>query len=216
MTLAPGTRLGPYEIVAPLGAGGMGEVYRARDPRLGRDVAVKVLPRGAAADPDRLARFEQEARSDRGAVAPQHAGDLRRRRRRRAVPRHRAARGRDAARAARRGPLAAGATPSTCGLQIAAGLAAAHARGIVHRDLKPDNIFVTDRRPREDPRLRPGQARSATTRWRIPTAPTTAPPHAARAGARHARLHVARAGARPAASITAPTSSRAAPCSTRC
>ena len=63
MTLQPGTRLGPYEIVSALGAGGMGEVYRARDPRLHRDVAVKVLPRASSADPDRLARFAQEART---------------------------------------------------------------------------------------------------------------------------------------------------------
>ncbi|HTO86800.1 MAG TPA: hypothetical protein VMR54_04640, partial [Thermoanaerobaculia bacterium] len=63
MTLTAGTRLGPYEILAPLGAGGMGEVYRARDPRLGRDVAVKVLPASLSADPDRLRRFEQEAKA---------------------------------------------------------------------------------------------------------------------------------------------------------
>ena len=62
MPLIPGTRLGPYEVVAPLGAGGMGEVYRARDPRLGREVAIKVLPEQVARDPERLARFEREAR----------------------------------------------------------------------------------------------------------------------------------------------------------
>src|SRR6266508_3629402 len=61
MTVAQGTRLGPYEVIAPLGAGGMGEAYRARDTRLGRDVAVKVLPSTFSADPDRLQRFEQEA-----------------------------------------------------------------------------------------------------------------------------------------------------------
>src|SRR4051812_49338364 len=61
--LAPGTRIGPYEIVALLGAGGMGEVYRARDPRLGRDIALKVLPDVVAAHPERLARFEREARA---------------------------------------------------------------------------------------------------------------------------------------------------------
>ncbi len=63
MTLAAGIRLGPYEIVAPLGAGGMGEVYRAKDPRLGREVAIKVLPASLAGDAERLKRFEQEARS---------------------------------------------------------------------------------------------------------------------------------------------------------
>jgi eukaryotic-like serine/threonine-protein kinase len=63
MTLAAGTRLGPYEIQAPIGAGGMGEVYKARDTRLGRTVAIKVLPAGVAADPDRRRRFEQEARA---------------------------------------------------------------------------------------------------------------------------------------------------------
>src|SRR5712692_8596627 len=63
MTLVPGTRLGPYEILAPLGAGGMGEVYRARDTRLGRDVAVKVLPAEFSADAERLRRFEQECRA---------------------------------------------------------------------------------------------------------------------------------------------------------
>ena len=62
MQLAAGTHLGPYEIVAPLGAGGMGEVYRARDTKLGRDVAIKILPRAFTLDPDRLARFEREAR----------------------------------------------------------------------------------------------------------------------------------------------------------
>src|SRR5260370_33172036 len=63
MALTSGTKLGPYEIQSPLGAGGMGEVYRARDPRLGRDVAIKVLPVSFAADSDRLRRFEQEARA---------------------------------------------------------------------------------------------------------------------------------------------------------
>jgi len=62
MPLSPGSRIGAYEILGPLGAGGMGEVYRARDPRLGRDVAIKVLPAAVAASPERLARFEREAR----------------------------------------------------------------------------------------------------------------------------------------------------------
>ena len=63
MTLAAGSKLGPYEILGQIGAGGMGEVYRAKDPRLGRDVAIKVLPASFSADPDRLRRFEQEARA---------------------------------------------------------------------------------------------------------------------------------------------------------
>jgi eukaryotic-like serine/threonine-protein kinase len=62
MSLSAGTRLGPYQIIAPLGAGGMGEVYRARDSRLGRDAALKVLPEALARDPDRMARFEREAK----------------------------------------------------------------------------------------------------------------------------------------------------------
>jgi serine/threonine protein kinase len=63
MAIASGTKLGPYEIQSPLGAGGMGEVYRARDPRLGREVAIKILPSSPAPDPERLRRFEQEARA---------------------------------------------------------------------------------------------------------------------------------------------------------
>ncbi|HEV2064058.1 MAG TPA: protein kinase, partial [Thermoanaerobaculia bacterium] len=63
MTLSAGSRLGPYEILAPIGAGGMGEVYRAKDPRLGREVAIKVLPSSMSSDADRLRRFEQEARA---------------------------------------------------------------------------------------------------------------------------------------------------------
>ena len=70
MPLAPGTKLGPYEIVAPLGAGGMGEVYRARDSRLGRDVAIKVLPEHLSAQPEIRARFEREARTVSGLNHP--------------------------------------------------------------------------------------------------------------------------------------------------
>src|SRR5580704_8703756 len=73
MALMSGTKLGPYEIQSPVGAGGMGEVYRARDPRLGRDVAIKVLPGSFTTDPDRLRRFEQEARA---AAALNHANIL--------------------------------------------------------------------------------------------------------------------------------------------
>jgi serine/threonine protein kinase len=70
MTLAAGSRLGPYEILAPIGAGGMGEVYRAKDPRLGREVAIKVLPASFSADADRLRRFEQDAKAAGVLITP--------------------------------------------------------------------------------------------------------------------------------------------------
>ncbi|HEV8610309.1 MAG TPA: protein kinase [Thermoanaerobaculia bacterium] len=144
MTLAAGTRLGPYEIQAPIGAGGMGEVYRARDTRLERTVAIKVLPENLAEDAAALARFEREARavaalshpnilaihdfgSDRGiayAVAELLEGTTLRER------------------------LSSGALPPRKAIdyavQAAQGLAAAHEKGIVHRDLKPENVFITD------------------------------------------------------------------------
>ena len=143
MPLAPGTTIGPYTIVGPLGAGGMGEVYRARDARLQRDVAVKVLPASFAADAERLRRFEQEARAtgqlnhpnivavyDTGthAGAPYVVEEL-------------------LEGETLRARLAGGPMPARKAIdvarQIALGLAAAHQKGIVHRDLKPENLFVT-------------------------------------------------------------------------
>jgi Tol biopolymer transport system component len=143
MALAVGSRLGPYEILAPLGAGGMGEVYRARDGRLGREVAIKVLPESVASDPERLNRFEREARLASGLNHPNivtvHdigsqgsvtyiAMEL--------VPGE-----------TLREVLFTGALPLKKLLQIAAqiadGLARAHSAGIVHRDLKPENVMVT-------------------------------------------------------------------------
>jgi len=142
MALSPGTRIGPYEIIAALGAGGMGEVYRARDSRLGREVAIKVLPSSPSQDQDRLRRFEQEARSA-GALnhpnivalydvgvhdgAPYLVTEL-------------------LEGATLRDRLREGAlTPRKAveyAVQIAQGLAAAHDKGIIHRDLKPENVFV--------------------------------------------------------------------------
>jgi len=143
MTLSPGTRLGPYEIQSPLGAGGMGEVYRAHDTKLGRDVAVKVLPERMSGDADALARFEREARAVAALNHPNILGiyDF----------------GREGAVAyaamellegeSLRDRLEAGAIPVRKAIdyahQIAIGLAAAHERGIVHRDLKPENVFLT-------------------------------------------------------------------------
>ncbi len=143
MALSAGIKLGPYEILAPLGAGGMGEVYRARDPRLGREVAIKVLPAGYYSDPERLRRFEQEARATAALNHPNilalfdigrqddcpyivsellNGKSLRMR-------------------------LLAGPVPARraieYALQILRGLAAAHDHGIFHRDLKPENIFLT-------------------------------------------------------------------------
>ena len=141
MALPSGSRLGPYEVIAPIGAGGMGEVYRARDPRLGRDVAVKVLPTAFSLDPDRLQRFEQEARA---AAALNHPNIL-------AVfdiGTHDGApyivsellEG-ETLRTAGAAPLSVRKAIDLA-IQLARGLAAAHAKGIVHRDLKPANIFI--------------------------------------------------------------------------
>src|SRR5262245_55202281 len=134
MPLAPGVRLGPYEIVARIGAGGMGEVWRARDPRLGREVAIKVLPPALAGDGQYMARFEREAQTlaalnhpniahvygiEQGALVMELVA------------------GEDL-----HGPLPFD-TAIEYALQMAAGLEAAHEKGIIHRDLKPGNIKVT-------------------------------------------------------------------------
>jgi eukaryotic-like serine/threonine-protein kinase len=141
--LASGDRLGPYRVDSSLGAGGMGEVYRATDTRLGRAVAVKVLSGGHAHDPARLQRFEQEARV---VAALSHANVL-------ALHDVGSQDGVDYAvfelleGQTLRQRLASGPVPVSkavdYGMQICQGLAAVHARGIVHRDLKPDNVFLT-------------------------------------------------------------------------
>jgi serine/threonine protein kinase len=140
--LSPGVRL-PYEIVSPIAAGGMGEVYRGRDTRLQRDVAVKVLPKGVATDPERVRRFQQEARAagvlnhpnitalyDVGTHegAPYVVSEL--------------LEGQTLRERIDEGPIPF-RKALDYGVQVADGLAAAHDKGIVHRDLKPENVFVT-------------------------------------------------------------------------
>jgi len=143
MALAAGTTLGPYEITGSIGAGGMGEVYRARDTRLHRDVAVKVLPPAVGADPDRLRRFEQEARavaalSHPNILAVYDVGaesDLR-------FIVSELLEGQSLRDKLAEGPMSARRAIDIA-VQIARGLAAAHDKGIIHRDLKPENVFVT-------------------------------------------------------------------------
>src|SRR5881398_443296 len=141
--IEPGAKLGPYEIIAPLGAGGMGEVYRARDTRLGRDVAVKVLPSSYSDDKERLQRFEQEASAASALNHPNilivhdigsHDGSP--------YVVSEILEGETLGKRIGGGPLAQRRAIGYA-LEIANGLAAAHEKGIVHRDLKPDNIFIT-------------------------------------------------------------------------
>jgi Tol biopolymer transport system component len=143
MALSSGTKLGPYEIQSPLGAGGMGEVYRARDTRLGRDVAIKVLPGALAKDGDRLRRFDQEARTIAALNHPNILGIH-------DIGAHDGApflvseclEGQTLREKLKSGPLPVRLAVEYA-LGIAQGLAAAHKKGIVHRDLKPENVFVT-------------------------------------------------------------------------
>jgi serine/threonine protein kinase len=211
-----GRALGHYQIVAFLGAGGMGEVYRARDSRIGRDVAVKVLPPGIAAHPDRLRMFEQEARAAGALNHPNilaiydvgvqdgapyvvyellEGGTLRDRLRKGALSRRKA-------------------LEYAC--QIANGLAAAHDKAITHRDLKPENLFLT----------RDGRSKSSTLVW--PNSLCRKHP-TARNRLRQAPRLIARLGVFSALRATwrrsnsgaelwtiVPTSSMWAPCSTKC
>jgi serine/threonine protein kinase len=144
MALAAGEQLGPYEIISPLGKGGMGEVYRARDTRLRREVALKLLPDAAAHDADSLHRFDRETRAvatlnHPSILAIHDTGSFR------AVPYAvtELLEGESLADRLRTGPLhPQKAVEVAC--QIADGLAAAHDKGIIHRDIKPDNIFLTN------------------------------------------------------------------------
>jgi eukaryotic-like serine/threonine-protein kinase len=142
MPLETGTRLGPYEIVGPLGAGGMGEVYRARDSRLGREVAVKILPEDAAADPEHLNRFEREARAIAALSHPNILSIFDVGLGRIPFLVTELLDGQTLREILDRGPLTTRRTLELA-IQLLSGLAAAHERGIIHRDLKPANVFVT-------------------------------------------------------------------------
>jgi serine/threonine protein kinase len=147
MSLTPGTRLGPYDIVAPLGAGGMGEVYRARDTRLGREVAIKVLPEAFAADPALRARFDREAKTISSLNHPNictlydvgREGDT-------DYLVLELVEGETLAARISRGALPL-ADLLRYGLQVTDALEKAHKAGIVHRDLKPGNVMLTKAGP---------------------------------------------------------------------
>src|SRR5512134_2907048 len=139
MTIAAGSRLGPYEVLSPLGAGGMGEVYRARDRKLDRDVAIKVLPESVAKDPDMLARFEREAKAVAALSHPNilaihdfgtHDGI--------SYAVMELLEGETLREKIVAGPIREKQAVDFA-LQTARGLSAAHEKGVVHRDLKPEN-----------------------------------------------------------------------------
>ncbi len=143
MTLAPGTRLGPYEILSPLGAGGMGEVWKAKDTRLDRFVAVKVLPEHLAKHPESLARFEREAKAVAALNHPNILGihDFATQGETTYVVME-LLEGESLRTRLEIGPLAP-RKATELAIQMAQGLAAAHEKGVVHRDLKPDNLWIT-------------------------------------------------------------------------
>ncbi len=196
MTLPVGSKLGPYEVLAPLGAGGMGEVYRARDPRLDRELAIKILPASVGKDAEFLARFQSEARAASALNHPNivtihdlgEAGGV-------SYILMELVDGKTV-----RELLDGGPPPLKKTLQIAAqaaeGLAAAHARGIIHRDLKPENLMLSRDGvvkildfglAKTTPLYAKAGEETASLRTRRDTA---------RESARHGRLHVSRAGVR--------------------
>ena len=215
MGLSPGQHIGPYEIVGALGAGGMGEVYRARDSRLGRDVAIKILPAAFASDPERLSRFEQEARSAAALSHPNIAviHDV----------------GIDGATHYIVQELLTGASLrdvittqrsktlrewATLAAEVADALAAAHRAGIVHRDIKPENIIVTaDGHAKV---LDFGLAKLAEPGADVVSSQLADDDgHDGGGGAGDGRLHVTRAGGRPAGRPAHGHLRRWAACSTK-
>ena len=197
VSLTPGARLGPYEIVGALGAGGMGEVYRARDRKLDRDVAIKILPEAFAVDADRVARFQREAKTLAALNHPNIAAiyGLEQADRVHALVME-LVEGEDLSQR-----IARGAVPLDEALpiarQIAEALEAAHERGIIHRDLKPANIKL-----RPDGTVKVLDFGLAKALDPAPTSdlsqsPTLTTPAMTRMGVipRHGRVYVARAGA---------------------
>jgi serine/threonine protein kinase len=208
VSLPPGQRVGAYEIVAPLGAGGMGEVYRAADAKLARDIAIKVLPAELAQDLERRARFEREAKLlaslnhtniahvygfenatlPDGSTAHFLAMEL--------------VEGEDLAQRLMRGPIPIEEAIEIA-RQITEALEEAHEKGIVHRDLKPANVKLTP-----DGRVKvldfglakayAGDGATGSGARPLPVSHARAHRHAGRAHPRHGRVHVARAGARQA------------------
>ena len=194
MPLATGTKLDGYEVLGLLGAGGMGEVYRARDSALRREVAIKVLPSFVSLDPDRLRRFEQEAQA---AAALNHPNIL-------AIHRFglfegspylvaELLEGSTIRELLRHGALSV-RKAIEYGVQIAQGLAAAHEKGIVHRDLKPENLFIT-----KDGRVKILDFGLAKLTQRQPDSEDAGPTltrNRSRHGDGHRWLHVSRTSAR--------------------
>jgi serine/threonine protein kinase len=217
MALREGDKLGPYEVSARIGAGGMGEVWRARDTRLGRDVAIKILTRTGSSDADRIRRFEVEMKAVGRLSHPNVLAVF-------DVGSHEGSpylvsellEGETLRDRLDRGPLPARFVATTA-VEIAQGLAAAHAAGVVHRDLKPENVFVTQTAgssssisvsPSSSSRGRPRLRRSGRSETAARSRSRAS--SSGRCGTcRRSRF----AGRR---STTGPTSSRSGRCSTRC
>ena len=228
MTLSPGVRLGPYEIVGAIGAGGMGEVFRARDTKLDRDVAIKGLPAAFADDPERSRGSRARRRSLASLNHPNIAAiyGLEEVRPQRTARRSRAlvmelVDGEDLSAHIARGPIPVDEAMPIA-RQIAEALEAAHEKGIIHRDLKPANIKVTRRRQVKvldfglAKALDPDAATSSSSPNMTHSPTLTSSRHAGRHHPRHRGVHEPRAGARARRSTGARTSGRSVSCSSRC
>ena len=218
MALPVGTRIGVHEIVALLGAGGMGEVYRARDTKLGRDVALKILPPPFTADADRVARFEREARLLASLNHP-HIGAIYGFEDAGNVPALvlELVEGDTLDDRVRRGPLPLSEALAVA-QQIADALDAAHGAGIIHRDLKPSNIKIT---PDGVVKVLDFGLAKALAARSVRSGPVDGRDHDGgrddrRVDSRHRRVHEPGAGARSVRSINAPTSGPSGACSSRC